>query len=89
VCTAYWLVSVSVLYCELCIPVSLIHCSAGRFLYCCHQLLEAQYDDTIGPIRDITQQPFWMPSQSLQLKMITHAHTLIEVLNQVRSAAVE
>jgi hypothetical protein len=47
------------------------------------QLLEAPYNDTIGPIRDITQQPFWMPSQSLQLKMITHAHTLIEVLNQV------
>jgi hypothetical protein len=50
---------------------------------CCLQLLEPQYEDTIGPIRDITQQPFWMPSQSLQLKMITHAHTLIEVLNQV------
>ncbi|KAF6253991.1 hypothetical protein COO60DRAFT_364180 [Scenedesmus sp. NREL 46B-D3] len=45
-------------------------------------LLAAEYQDTIGPIRDITQQPFWMPSQSLQLKMITHAHTLIEVLNQ-------
>lgn len=45
-------------------------------------LREPQYDDTIGPIRDITQQPFWMPSKSLQLKMITHAHTLIEVLNQ-------
>eukprot|EP00878_Enallax_costatus_P032156 GHUV01035266.1.p1 GENE.GHUV01035266.1~~GHUV01035266.1.p1 ORF type:complete len:230 (+),score=37.24 GHUV01035266.1:207-896(+) len=46
-------------------------------------LLEPKYEDVITPIRDITDRPFWQPSQSLQLKMITHAHTLIEVLNQV------
>eukprot|EP00878_Enallax_costatus_P012419 GHUV01012970.1.p1 GENE.GHUV01012970.1~~GHUV01012970.1.p1 ORF type:complete len:368 (+),score=90.38 GHUV01012970.1:207-1310(+) len=45
-------------------------------------LLEPKYEDVITPIRDITDRPFWQPSQSLQLKMITHAHTLIEVLNQ-------
>jgi hypothetical protein len=60
------------------------HAVLVMIILCCLQLLEPQYEDTIGPIRDITQQPFWMPSQSLQLKMITHAHTLIEVLNQVR-----
>eukprot|EP00775_Hariotina_reticulata_P008089 gene8089-8282_t len=33
-------------------------------------------------VLDITEQPFWVPSQSLQLKMVTHAHALIEVLNK-------
>eukprot|EP00879_Flechtneria_rotunda_P024546 GHRR01026025.1.p1 GENE.GHRR01026025.1~~GHRR01026025.1.p1 ORF type:complete len:233 (+),score=47.67 GHRR01026025.1:207-905(+) len=47
-------------------------------------LHEPAYTDVITPIKDITEQPFWVPSQSLQLKMVTHAHALIEVLNQVR-----
>lgn len=35
---------------------------------------------------DVTQQPFWVPSKSLQLKMVEHAHALVQVLNQVRGA---
>jgi hypothetical protein len=50
------------------------------------QLVTPGYDDLISPLKAITEQPFWIPSQSLQLKMLTHAHTLIEVLNQVRTA---
>eukprot|EP00877_Chromochloris_zofingiensis_P007069 jgi/Chrzof1/2615/Cz11g22160.t1 len=38
--------------------------------------------DYITPLKDITDQPFWIPSQSLQLKMTTRAHQLLEVLNQ-------
>jgi len=41
------------------------------------------YTDEITQLKDITEQPFWVPSQSLQLKMVTHAHALIEVLNMV------
>jgi hypothetical protein len=48
------------------------------------QLVNPNYEDLITPFKAITEQPFWTPSQSLQLKMVTHAHTLIEVLNQVR-----
>jgi hypothetical protein len=48
------------------------------------QLVNPSYEDLITPFKAITEQPFWTPSQSLQLKMVTHAHTLIEVLNQVR-----
>jgi hypothetical protein len=51
------------------------------------QLVTSTYEDLISPLKAITEQPFWIPSQSLQLKMLTHAHTLIEVLNQVRIAA--
>lgn len=47
------------------------------------QLLSPAYEDLISPLKAITEQPFWIPSQSLQLKMVTHAHALIEVLNQV------
>lgn len=47
------------------------------------QLVSPGYDDLITPLKAITEQPFWIPSQSLQLKMVTHAHTVIEVLNQV------
>lgn len=47
------------------------------------QLRSPAYEDLISPLKAITEQPFWIPSQSLQLKMVTHAHTLIEVLNQV------
>lgn len=47
------------------------------------QLKSPVYDDLISPLKAVTEQPFWIPSQSLQLKMVTHAHTLIEVLNQV------
>jgi len=50
---------------------------------CCLQLVSPGYDDLITPLKAVTEQPFWIPSQSLQLKMVTHAHTLIEVLNQV------
>jgi hypothetical protein len=45
-------------------------------------LLVSTYEDTITPLHDITDQPFWVPSQSLQLKMNTRAHALLEVLNQ-------
>lgn len=47
--------------------------------------MSPDYQDEITPLKAVTEQPFWIPSQSLQLKMLTHAHTLIEVLNQVRA----
>ncbi len=50
------------------------------------QLVNASYADQITPRRGITDAPFWVPSQSLQLKMVTRAHSLLEVLNQVRLA---
>ena len=40
------------------------------------------HEDLISPLRDITDQPFWIPSKSLQLTMTTRAHALLEVLNQ-------
>jgi len=49
------------------------------------QLVNATYPDLITPRRSITDAPFWIPSQSLQLKMMTRAHALLEVLNQVRA----
>lgn len=49
----------------------------------CVQLVTPSYEDQITPLKAITEQPFWIPSQSLQLRMITNAHTLIQVLNQV------
>jgi hypothetical protein len=45
-------------------------------------LLDPSHEDLITPLRDITDQPFWIPSKSLQLTMATRAHALLEVLNQ-------
>lgn len=47
------------------------------------QLLNATRDDEITPRRALTEAPFWVPSASLQLRMLTRAHALLEVLNQV------
>ncbi|KAI8464649.1 MAG: hypothetical protein J3K34DRAFT_439716 [Monoraphidium minutum] len=45
-------------------------------------LIDATRTDEISVRPSITDQPFWIPSQSLQLRMVTRAHALLEVLNQ-------
>ena len=47
------------------------------------QLRDATPHDLISPIKDILERPFWSPSKSVQLKMMTRAHALLEILNQV------
>lgn len=46
------------------------------------QLRDASPHDLISPIKALLERPFWSPSQSVQLKMMTRAHALLEVLNQ-------
>lgn len=44
-------------------------------------LVDPGGDDLITPRAAITRQPFWMPSDSLRLRMLTRAHALLEALN--------